>query len=335
MQCRVATLILGVIALAGHAAAEPVVAVVAHNAGSETTDFLVPYGVLFRAAIRVEAVALEAGPVRLHPGDLWLEPEWTADAFDAAHPAGADYVIVPAVAEPDDAVLLAWLARQHGLGATLVSICDGAIVLAHGGFLDGHEATAHWFSLGDLEEDFPEVRWMRNRRFVDAGSVVTTTGVSAAIPASLALVERIAGRERALEVARAFGRTGYSAAHDSNAFAVDTATLRTLAWNGLRFWRRERVGIQADDGADEVAVALTTDGLARTLLALPELHSGSPLVVTRGGLRLRAGSGPVARVEPLPPPGAPPLDHVLASIEQRYGRATAEFVALQLEYERP
>ncbi len=314
-------------------AARPLVAIVAQNGGTETTDFLVPFAVLSQSGVAdVVPVALQPGPVELHPA-LTVELAETIDSFDRAHPDGADFVIVPAVMYPDDARLLTWLRSQAARRAVAMSICDGALVLARTGLLDGHDATAFWMSLGDLEKDFPKVRWVRNRRWVDDGRVVSTTGVSASIPGSLALVERIAGAERARAVAASLGVDAWSAAHDTSAFAISADTVATGAGNWLAFWRHERVGIPIADGVDELALGLTADALARTWLVRPVAMADAP-VTTRHGLRVVAAAGAVDRTEPLSADGAPAIDAALASIASRYGADTADFVALQLEYRR-
>lgn len=323
----------------GSAAAErPLVAVVADNAGTETTDFLVPFGVLSRADVAtVRAVALREGPVELHPA-LVIEGTETIASFDALHPNGADYVIVPAVMNPDAPALVRWLRGQAERGAVLMSICDGAFVLAHTGALDGHAATAHWYSLEKLAEQFPRVRWVRDRRWVDDGRVITTTGVSASIPASLALVERIAGEQRAREVAASLGVGAWSDAHDTDAFGIGVRTLGAGVLNWLAFWRHERVGLRVGPGVDEASLGLLADALARTWRAEAVVLSASASVPTRHGLRVVAGAEPVDRVQALPQPDRPSqpyLDATLAAITTHYGDATAAFVALQLEATRP
>lgn len=62
------------------------------------------------------------------------------------------------------------------------------------------------------------LRWTPNRRYVADGNWVSTAGVSTAIPASIALVEAICGRERAQDVGRAVGAVASSAHHDSEVF---------------------------------------------------------------------------------------------------------------------
>nr|QQZ51993.1 DJ-1/PfpI family protein [Phenylobacterium glaciei] len=85
-------------------------------------------------------------------------------------------------------------ARPGRQGATIVSICEGARVLANAGLLHDRRATTHWSALKGLTKAYPDTTWVRDRRYVQDGAVISTTGVSASIPASLALVEAIAGR---------------------------------------------------------------------------------------------------------------------------------------------
>src|SRR5262245_29289809 len=48
--------------------ARPIVAIIGINDGTETTDYLMPYGILRRADVAdVIALATESGPMALHP----------------------------------------------------------------------------------------------------------------------------------------------------------------------------------------------------------------------------------------------------------------------------
>lgn len=71
---------------------------------------------------------------------------------------------------------------------------------ANAGLLEGHRATGHWYSLPSLQK-FSGTTWIRDQRYVSDGVVVTTTGVTASIPASHALGEAIAGHNRATQEA--------------------------------------------------------------------------------------------------------------------------------------
>jgi transcriptional regulator GlxA family with amidase domain len=85
------------------------------------------------------------GPIQLMPA-LRIEPQATLAEFDARFPDGADYVIVPAVHEPDDATLVGWVRAQARKGAVIVGVCDGVWVVANAGLLNGCRAAGHWFA---------------------------------------------------------------------------------------------------------------------------------------------------------------------------------------------
>ncbi len=187
----------------GHA--RPLVVVVADSAGAETTDFVIPYAVLKESGVAdVRSVSTLPGPLHLMM-TLQIEADQTVAQFDAATPEGADIVIVPAQMQPRSPALSTWLQAQARRGATIVSICEGARVLANAGLLHGRRATSHFSSLSELERTYPDTIWVRDRRYVQDGPIISTTGVTASIPVSLALVEAIAGRDVALATAQRLG----------------------------------------------------------------------------------------------------------------------------------
>ncbi len=102
----------------------------------------------------------------------------------------------------------------------MVSICEGARVLAGTGLLDGRRATGHFYEHDGREADFEAVQWQRNARYVVDGDRISSAGVSASLPVSLMLAERIAGRARAEEIAARYGVSDWSAAHNSDAFGI-------------------------------------------------------------------------------------------------------------------
>lgn len=316
----------------------PLVAVLGQNAGTELIDFFVPYGVLVESgAADVMAVATEPGPMRMRPA-LRVQPDATVAAFDERFPEGADYVVVPAVLEShqSDPALLAWLRAQAAKGATVVSICDGAIVAANAGLFDGHRATGHWATQAQREREHPATHWERNTRWVADGKVVSSAGVTAAIPTAFALVEAIAGRDIAQATAARLGVDAWDALHDSEQFRLDARTVFTYATNRW-LMPNERVELSIADGIDDIALALTVDTWARTLRSpiAVSFDSAAPLR-TRHALTLLPQEAPAGQARRLPPLGGVPtmeaLDLALAGIRNDFGNATARFVALQLEY---
>lgn len=319
----------------------PLIAIVGINESSETTDYLMPYGILRRADVAdVVMLATQPGPVTLFPV-LKVEPDATTAAFDAQHPDGADYVIVPAMSRDDDPTVLQWIRRQADKGAIIIGVCAGAKVVASTGLLDGKSATTHWYYLKELREKHPAIRHVSDRRIVVDRGVATTTGISASMPMSLMLIEAIAGRDKAEAVARAIGLDHWDARHDSDAFKFTRPFALTAIRNTLAFWRHEQFGIALTSGIDEVSLALVADAWSRTYRsdAVTLAASGGALQ-TRHGARIVPDR--IARDWPvelsLPAIGEPParaLDEALRGIEARYGKRTADFVAMQLEYSRP
>jgi transcriptional regulator GlxA family with amidase domain len=96
-------------------------------------------------------------------------------------------------------------ARMRHLSATtsvMASVCTGSLVFADAGLLDGLPATTHWGAIDQLATMGSGIDIRPDDRFVDAGHVVTSSGVSAGIDMALHLVARFHSTERAREVRR-------------------------------------------------------------------------------------------------------------------------------------
>ena len=319
----------------------PLVAIIGINDATEATDYLMPYGILRRADVaEVVALATQPGRVTLYPA-LAVEAQATVAAFDAQHPEGADYVIVPAMSRDDDPAVMQWLKAQAARGAIIIGVCAGAKVVAEAGLLDGKRATTHWYYLAGLRERHPTIRYVADRRLVVDRGVATTTGISASMPMSLILIEAIAGRAKAEAVARDLGLTGWDARHDSDAFTFTRPFALTVIGNTLAFWNREQLGVELAPGMDEVSLALVADAWSRTYRSRAVTFAPTADArQTRNGIRILpdqvATTWPADRV--LPTSGdrkpAEALDHALDGIAGRYGNRTADLVAMQLEYPR-
>lgn len=319
----------------------PLVAVIGINDATETTDYLMPVGILRRADVAdVRMLATGSGPVRLYPA-LQVMPDATTAAFDAAHPEGADYVIVPAMSRDDDPSALAWIRGQAEKGARIIGVCAGAKVVGAAGLLDGRRATTHWYYVREMLERSPAIHYVADRRMVSDANVATTTGITASMPMMLTLIEAIAGRAKAEAVARDLGIDRWDARHASEAFRLTRAFASTVLANRMRFWNRDELAIRLDPGMDEVSLALVADAWSRTYRsrAITVASSAAP-VVTANGIRVLPDRDAMdvpedRRVATFPdqrPAGA--LDAALRAIAERYGERTTQVVAMQLEYPR-
>jgi putative intracellular protease/amidase len=319
----------------------PLIAVIGLNDATETTDYLMPYGILRRAAVAdVVALATEPGPMTLYPA-FKVMPDMTVADFDTRHPNGADYVIVPAMSRDDDPAVLQWIRNQAAKGAIIVGVCAGAKIVGAAGLLDGKRATTHWYYLDELRKKHPAIRYVADRRLVVDRGVATTMGITASMPMALTLIEAIAGRDKAEAVARELGLSHWDARHDSDAFTFTRPFALTAIVNTLAFWNREQLGIDLRPGADEVSLALVADAWSRTYRsrAVTFARTEDPLE-TRSRLRIIPDKVATSwsAEDLLPAIGtqrpAQALDQALQGIANRYGTPTADLVAMQLEYPR-
>jgi putative intracellular protease/amidase len=321
-------------ALKPRRAGTPVIAVVALNAGTETTDFLLPHAVLQRADVAdVQAVAPSRGRVLLFPA-LQVEVAQDFASFDEAHPAGADYVIVPRMRDHGDPAVTAWLKRQADRGARIIGICAGALVVGRAGLLDGRHFTTHWYYRGAAMERHPTALYVPHQRYVLDRDVATTTGITASVPTMLALVEAIGGRAKAEALAADLGVDSWTPAHDSSAFGLSAGRAWSFVFNKAAFWRRETWHVDVRDGMDDIALALAADAWSRTGRVDVDASAAGPVKLRSGVVLLAEPSAGDTQRLPLAAQLKPmrQLDRTLCEIAERFGAARAEWVMMELEY---
>jgi putative intracellular protease/amidase len=312
----------------------PVVAVLAVNGNTELTDFVIPYGVLSAADVAdVTTVSTGPGPVTMRPA-LSTQAQMTLDQFDIRYPQGADYVIVPALQPRDDASALRWIKQQAAKGGSTVSICNGALTVAETGLLDGRRATSHWGSEQKRAREYPNVQWQRNIRYVADGRMISSAGVTASMPISIALIAAIAGHARAQATAESLGITDWGPQHNSEVFRH-----LPLADHG-RHEHLQSIGIGLVPGIDEIAFALTAEAYSLTGVshAYAVASDMQPVRTLRGLTflpdRLASDPQPIRGVAP-GATGQPPamaLDRALDDIKRAYGLDAAHATERVMEY---
>ena len=322
-----------VLALAAPAAARPRVAIVALNEGTEATDLFVPYAILAESgAVDVRIVAPAKRPVRLTPGVAWVQPQATMADLAKAWPQGPDVVIVPMMKRDKDPTVLDWLRRQAKDGARIMSVCNGARVLAATGLLDDREATVHWFSRLPMKLAYPDVKWREDRRWVTDGPFTSTTGISASAPATLNLLRELAGEAVMRDTARRMGLAAPDPRHRGDAFGLSLEAMGMVIGNAAAVWGHQDVAVPIRAGFDEIAFATVLDGWSRTFRS-KAWATGAPAVTSRRGLTVyRAATPPEAFDRAAALPERAPMVTTFRAIEQAYGPATGRFVAMQFEH---
>ena len=147
-----------------------------------------------------ELVAARAGPLTMSNGLALVAPRRYADVGDADTLLVAGGIGWEAAAT--DPAMLRWLVVQAGRVQRLGSICNGAMLLAAAGLLEGRAATTHWAYLDRLATLAPKARVDRDALYVRSGNIYTSAGVTAGMDLALALVEQDHGKAVALAVAQ-------------------------------------------------------------------------------------------------------------------------------------
>ena len=109
----------------------------------------------------------------------------------------ADVLIIPGGGVDrvvGDAAAIRWVRERAGKAQFVLTVCNGAFILAETGLLDGLSATTFYGLLDDFEATYPKVKAVRDRRYVDNGKFVTTAGISSGIDGSLYVIGKLRGR---------------------------------------------------------------------------------------------------------------------------------------------
>ncbi len=158
--------------------------------GVQVIDFAAPYEVFGQAGFDVRTVSRDGKAVKTA---MNLSVNVDHRFADDVH---ADVVVVPGgnVHEAaNDAPTLAWIRKHANAAKQVLSICTGSNILAATGLLDGHSATTFHRNFDAMERTFPEVRIVRDQRWVDAGKLVTSAGLASGMDAALHVVANLKG----------------------------------------------------------------------------------------------------------------------------------------------
>jgi transcriptional regulator GlxA family with amidase domain len=152
----------------------------------------------------VVMVAQHKGPVTAGSMSNASMPSVIAD-YDFVDAPPLDLMVLPGgvgtFPELENLAMLDFLRTRAAAAQITASVCTGSALLAAAGILDGHRATSNKqvFDMARVVSD--KVDWIEAARWVDDGAVVTSSGVSAGIDMSLAIIARLFGAEAAETIA--------------------------------------------------------------------------------------------------------------------------------------
>jgi len=143
--------------------------------------------------VRLITVAAKRGDVQAYGG-----PKTVADVgYDDA--PQFDYLLVPGgwgvIPLVNDQTTMNWLRAQAQNAEIVMSVCNGASLLAAAGILDGRQATTNKLLWKEATEPGPKVKWVEKARWVDGGTIVTASGIAAGIDMTHAVISRLYGKD--------------------------------------------------------------------------------------------------------------------------------------------
>ncbi|HEX5181567.1 MAG TPA: DJ-1/PfpI family protein [Allosphingosinicella sp.] len=167
-------------------------------------DVAGPYEMFGWAGIAVDLVAESCGTYHFRNGFPFVVTREFGDVrgpCDALWVPGGDPAMLNAILADPDGPCLAFLRRMAGEARYVASVCEGAILLAGAGLLDGYTATTHWAFLPCFGKYFPRVTVASGHpRFCLDRNRLTGGGISSGLDEALMLIQLLLGTEAARQV---------------------------------------------------------------------------------------------------------------------------------------
>lgn len=182
--------------------------------GFDLLDIAGPWEMFKWAGYTIELVTEKPGLIACNPPDQGptVELNVTTD-FDHARkwdvmwvPGGTPLALntirpIPSNHWTGDPTFLAFLVKKSQEVKYICSVCEGAILLAAAGLLDGYTITTHWAFISCFKKHYKQVRLADGfpRSFLDRNRL-TGGGISSGLDESLELIKLLSGVEQAQEV---------------------------------------------------------------------------------------------------------------------------------------
>lgn len=121
-----------------------------------------------------------------------------------------DLIIIPAMLGEFKSALalneafIPWVVKQYTQGAELASFCVGAFFLAATGLLDGKRCATHWRYASEFRRLYPNAHLVDDKILTEDAGIYTSGGAYSYTNLLLYLVEKHAGRDVAVLIAKMF-----------------------------------------------------------------------------------------------------------------------------------
>jgi transcriptional regulator GlxA family with amidase domain len=170
--------------------------------GFETLDYFGPIEMLGGLSDEISVVTVAAGPdpvPSVHGQRLVIDKVISEkNNYDLLFIPGGDSALEAA----KDPELMAWITVASTHAERVMAVCTGTVLLGMTGVLDGRRATTNKLDFIKTVPLAPKVDWVKQARWVEDGKYFTSSGVSAGIDMSLAVLADLYGIEVAEDMAR-------------------------------------------------------------------------------------------------------------------------------------
>jgi transcriptional regulator GlxA family with amidase domain len=171
------------------------------------SELMAPYDVFHhtqfhtKPGMKVFTVSRDGKSVTTFEG-ITLQPNYSLE-----NAPKIDVLVIPSAehnmdSDLQDAKLKAWLRRTAQSAQYVVTLCDGAFLLANTGLLDGLQATTFPTDVRRFRQLFPKIHTLEGYSFVQDGKFLTSQGGAKSYDVAMHLVDTLYGEKVAAGVGR-------------------------------------------------------------------------------------------------------------------------------------
>lgn len=166
--------------------------------GVYNSELMAPYDVFQHTVFHVQpgmevfTVGRTMETVRTFEG-LRIEPDYDLESAPLI-----DVLVVPSAehnmdSDLEDEALIAWLARRGARAGHVLSVCDGAFLLAEAGLLQDRQCTTFPGDIAAFRSRYPELSVIEDVSFIADGPLITGAGGAASYDPAMYLVQKLYG----------------------------------------------------------------------------------------------------------------------------------------------
>lgn len=171
------------------------------------SELMAPYDVFHHTRFHAEpgmkvfTVSLDGKMLETFEG-LHLQPD-----FSIANSPTIDVLVIPSAehnmdSDLQNAALKNWILKTSGSAQYVITLCDGAFLLANTGLLNGKKATTFPMDIAKFRQLFPKIQTLENYSFVHDGRFLTSQGGAKSYDVAMYLVDLLYGEKVAAGVGR-------------------------------------------------------------------------------------------------------------------------------------